>query len=1313
MKKLMFAAVAACAIPAMAKTLAEVPVAETANCAYLTDMDGRLWWNTAWKKRAAILVSNMAKVRADKVAVDFVLDVGEKIDPKEVRVVTPWEREVPCEAEKVKVEGEGEQWKVRILFLTDLREMENRPFFVYWDNPDAQPAKARSGLTLFASDDEIYVNNGAVEVVFDNLHRTDGLVKTLKANGSQAPSLLWRTTGFAWEGFTFETDGKRPAPKLDPTKVRPGNALDAQIHKPDAAGGWSKAIVTADGVLRKTVTFTNEFASLDFTFYAGVPRVDYAYRLAPGLTRANIGMSWASGGGTAHDDFYYPGIAGKVLTQRAALDWVTDCEPAPIEVWRFPWFGKGWYAFADHRTRDVVGMVFDRDALDGVSYLAGTTHSGEAARLRFHHKPPKGECATGGGALVATVGGFRDVEREHELLKSRPRVFVGAVQPYREIVPKRRDLAHDFCVNCNVGGWKSGKPLPGDEWIVNILDHLRERGANTILLGQLTDFGWTELPVPKDLYDRTCAYMLKRNPKWKAPAWGNGNFTGERLRAVCAAAHARGMAVQTWHDALPGIGGGDAFDPEFQGLCREFQALYPKCGVDSTFNALGGGEGTPLPKEVREKYGRSFWKWDDPQPYFDSRRVTAGFMKEFYDYAHKASPDTRVMVFNSDNGELGREMCMPYYPGCMDTLYCEICAQDGDYDKIKHTTKRLRSYFDNEDGRTVCAHYYCMKLDHAYRISENEQPFICGMNAFSQEAMTYENVDPENFQFSADFSRFAGYTRLGEKVAKMGPVKNLAVFRDMDCFEEDARKHRTVRGGWGYDMSRHDARVNGFARIRNYNYDIVMNPFFKVDSLKRYKVVYIPDDEVLSEANAKELLAFVEQGGGAVVEGATREKVEELKSGKVEELGELKDGQVVEYGKGKIVWTKDVLTERLQKRDLSAGEKVKALVASVGGQDPLTIESKTLDGVLQAGAEGMFLGVYNRGKESDTGKVTLNLRLAERAAPLWVLDVKRGVRFAYTNGFEIAVGPRQCGFYLIGDDAFTAIPKTTEAAWTGPSAASAFAYGTKPNPEGGKPFEARHCVEFVTPAPRNFAGQPARIERSERAMLVRHRFCAAEDRMVEKAKADDFEAWMAENALGARCYRKAAFAKALEKASYVHVQCDGKDCDDAFEDCAEELKALLKRGGGILFVRTRPGPKAQKFLADIGVYDPTPSIKEGFEERAVWSPSVSTNHPLIKAKGTWYNSNVGATRKYAKWDKEKQYAPYVDKLHPENALMVIQDDVLGAGKVMFTLNKFCYTSWYENYDHGDGLLSYLLGMPVKEHAEKVQLFNGGPGEVVR
>jgi len=44
-----------------------------------------------------------------------------------------------------------------------------------------------------------------IEVVFDNPHRTSGLIKRPEVNTSQAPSeLQWRTTGFAWDGFSFE-----------------------------------------------------------------------------------------------------------------------------------------------------------------------------------------------------------------------------------------------------------------------------------------------------------------------------------------------------------------------------------------------------------------------------------------------------------------------------------------------------------------------------------------------------------------------------------------------------------------------------------------------------------------------------------------------------------------------------------------------------------------------------------------------------------------------------------------------------------------------------------------------------------------------------------------------------------------------------------------------------------------------------------------------------------------------------------------------------------------------------------------------------
>jgi len=56
--------------------------------------------------------------------------------------------------------------------------------------------------------------------------------------------------------------------------------------------------------------------------------------------------------------------------------------------------------------------------------------------------------------------------------------------------------------------------------------------------------------------------------------------------------------------------------------------------------------------------------------------------------------------------------------------------------------------------------------------------------------------------------------------------------------------------------------------------------------------------------------------------------------------------------------------------------------------------------------------------------------------------------------------------------------------------------------------------------------------------------------------------------------------------------------------------------------------------------------------------------------------------------------------------------VLGAGKVVFSENMAAFTDWYENREYGDRVISWIIGMPVKEHADKVELQNGGPGEIL-
>ena len=62
-------------------------------------------------------------------------------------------------------------------------------------------------------------------------------------------------------------------------------------------------------------------------------------------------------------------------------------------------------------------------------------------------------------------------------------------------------------------------------------------------------------------------------------------------------------------------------------------------------------------------------------------------------------------------------------------------------------------------------------------------------------------------------------------------------------------------------------------------------------------------------------------------------------------------------------------------------------------------------------------------------------------------------------------------------------------------------------------------------------------------------------------------------------------------------------------------------------------------------------------------------------------------------------------------MIVTQDKVLGAGKVVFNENDSVYTDWYENTNWSENILSWFMGLHVQDHIEKVKLYNGGPGNV--
>ncbi len=1254
------------------KTLLDLPVSVPVNAAYLTSATERPWWNDAWTKRRPILVSSQADEQDDFVVVDTVIDFGERIDPGEVRVVTPWETVVPCVATR----ADASDCAVRLLFKTRLRPHENKPFLVYYGNPAAKGMKIPNDVTLDQDDAAFRIRNGAVDVVFDRNHVTDGLIRSLRILGSHSV-LFDRANGYAKAGFVFT---------------------------PNADNGWDKGTVVADNELLKTVRFTCADATVTFSVYAEQPRVDWTYRLKnDSANRVRIRMNWAPGGGTSDDDFFYCGKTGKVLTQRAALDFVTDCMARPtarIENW----ISEGWYAFGERRFPCMGGLVFDPKA---VSFLSYFSNYGLDMSMDLTHNVEKGEPAAGSGAIVATAGSVQDFRRIYRRIVKPVVVSVGAAQakvskPYR--IPR---LDGDWCCDYNVG-WKfpgdggSAEPLMKDpEWANRVVDRLRSYGSTSVCV---SGYPWWMMRMEdKSLYDRIVSaqnggafedHVKKLTP----PTWEEMKGCGEELMAFHRAIHGRGLAVHTWTGAVPGwpLCSDGKFMRDINELSIDIMDARVKMGQDSAYSLMLWGEGVALPSALVKKNGAvSYWTWENPQEAFDAFDLQHEFRREFYTRFKKLHPDVPVFLWNEENGQFSYEKFMSEDEGYFDTMVVEMMLSSLSFRYTKHVAKRMRSHFNNREGHTVWQHYFLMNPGADDRVRHIEWPFLFGVNGFSQENLTYEITNPEMSELTADFFRFAEYTRLGEKVAKMAPVKNLGVYRDPKAFREDVLKRRLDKP-YQY-FAQQDGRVRAFSELKNFNYDVIGPRYFTAKDLAKYRVVYVPEDDVLSVSEAKELVDYVRNGGSAIVEGVTLGRLEG------EGVKGLKSGEIMSMGKGRMLWFKEVMTDRIAKQDSKAMQRVRRAITDLGGVEPYAITGSTiLDGNLQSGPEGRFVGLYNIADTVQTGMVSL---ASFKSDGMYVLDVKSGTRVPLVDGkFAVSVAAGNTGYYLIGDDAFTAVPSVKAAAWMGPTVCCERPRERNVKLEDVTGFKPMTVVEFVRT---NKEGVPVSLSRTVAAKYD-----------VRSITAEEFDAKDCK--------------KALADAVMFHlVDAAAEKSDVVFETCAEELKALLKRGGSIVFTRSPTGPAARKFLAEVDVFDPNPSAREGIGDTwGTWCgpedhPLLTSCHvaspiePATTHTPEWWRwrhvcDYFQHRRAFGEWDAKRQQRLFRPKIDGEKyAVLLAQEHVLGSGRVVFNEGRNIFTDWYEPIKLAENLLSWLTGMKTTDHVKKVTLLNGGPGKVVK
>jgi len=1283
-KQLVIAAVLA-AGSVEAKTALDVPVSGVTNKMYLSSAATRPWWNTDWARRAPLLVSSMADIQSGAGWVDCVVDFGETVNPDEIRLVTMWETEIPCVAEKV------DGGRVRLIFQLPLRIRENKPLLVYWGNPKAEKPTFIETMNVTMDGATARLANGRVELTIDRRQEAGNTIKGFRLVGSQTGDLVTlRATGAPWKGFTFATGRSNVV--------------------------WKTCRVTADNPFKKQVTLDAPEATLVWTMYPGQPRADYAYTLKRDPS-ARIVVAWCPGGGAAWDDFYYTGLTGARLTFRGSLDEVTDSGGFPHNDHLEKWMKEGWYAICDRKNGDTAGMVYDRASLARVSYGAAHYNGGERVSLTFEHASKKGESlrGAGSGALVGTFGGADQVAAEYARLVAPPQVFLGKAESCRTIpirLPDHtKDFMGEFVTGMNPGNWEHLRPGTNPDWADNAANYLRRFGATAI---RLTGYGWQELCLTEDLYNR-CKTIIREDPKIADHVknrpiadWSVERYAGVNLRKVSEAAHRKGLGVSTWTgrgaEIFGGLEAGVTETPLYRQLVFDLQNRYPKSGAGVVYNSQCSLEGPWMPKALRQERGNEYWRWEKPEDFFNAQDDFIRYMKAFYAQSKRENPKTPVFVFSAENGGLNRELPLADLIGAFDAEYCELVpGYLASAQGIKHSVRRLRSHFDN-NPHTAFHHFYYYTSDHGWRISQLEVPFAFGVNGFSHEVMMHDTIDVELNEITGDFYRFAEYTRLGGKVSKMAPVKHLAVLRDARLFRENVLNKRP---------NEQESRLRGFAALRNYPCDIVANPFFTCDSLKRYTIVYVPDNRVFTDEQAAELLAYVEAGGNAIVEGVTGEKVKGLV-----------DGEITVLGKGKIVWSKEVLSEQLAKDDAS---KVLPLLRKLGGEEPYSVKAGgSCDGLLQASGEGFFYAAYNVAKHPSKGRFVMK---EEVRKSLFVLNVRTGGRKPFDGSFEFEVGAQQCGFWLIGDEAFTAVPEAKACVYDGASAVSA-----KPAPvklpqhdvEKAKAFKELEIVEVLSLNPGflgyQTGGEIGRIDRHERLKLKLTRFYPDEKAVAEVVKPEELDTWKQINKGLYNPFDETAFAKALKTAKVLYLR--GSAAQDLpFVRCPQAVKDFLAGGGGIIFDCLDANTNVTAFLKSVGVEDPMAAGRfvKSCGQRAVKAPGLE--HPIVRDTNERINdfNREGFCRYHLTgggwkgWSKD-QFAPVRAFEDPEQiATVIVQENVCGKGRVVFSRNWNAWWSYRSSMCDGllsTNILSWLFDYDVNAYESDLQVKNGGPGEVV-
>ena len=1293
-------AVAACLkVSAVAVPYERLPVSDPCNPMYLKGMTDKPWWNGEWKFRLPVVVSESSTNDVAAFVADFEVDLGRAGQADSVRVVTDYGDEIPCWAGEVPGTGGG-TW-VRVQFKTQINAAENKCFHLYFGNPNAKRPAYPDEVTCYETDSLLTVRNSSLTVDFTRKTSNGDIVKRFKVNGSWADNELTllpcQTVARAF-------------------RVKPSNGQSVFTNRVTLALStpFMKQVKVENGVFNST-----------YTMFADSDRLDYSFvPTAKGIFFRSLDTSWAPGGGMAWDDLLYPSLVGTINTDRAQLDYRRDSGEPIKHPDLGDWSGEGWYAFCDRKTACSVGQFYSGADVRGVSQdgWSGESqvncHSLNITLRPGNAKHPQGEIR---GAAFGTLARVDVIQGEYRMWASPPRIFAGKPEPWRRIEVRPPDMAHDFCTFQQLGpgpkAIKNDEPGLPEESAENVARYLRRDGFNGAHL-ILDAARWWHWNPEKEVFDEVCAAFTNKtyggDGKYQA-TWAQSQLGSRNMRAFLDTLHRNGIGAYHWGYALfQGPSTCDALLTQERPRELDIEVngrTHAAFGFDATWCGMQGHEGPMMMQADWKKLGVNFWKYKD-------RADTEAFLRlqdMRVEHARKFSAAVRKaggksLSWGCDLGPLVNEQFSLNNAGDFDVVIQELMIGQSlnRNERNRFGIARMRAMFDNEP-HTVWTHFWSRIAGDDIRVGNCDLPFIYGVNGFNQEADDYRQVDAEIVTKGTDFYRFAYNTGLAAFSPKFTPVKYFNVFRDQCDHRADILEGRTGKK-WmyalGYEMTETDGAANIWTTAPSIHTDLTLNRFFTLKSLQRYPMLALPHNYMLTKEQFAIVLRYVKEGGICYAEGEKFPFAKEFANGATKVEKSKYGFSVRTFGKGKLLYSPK--NPSLEKFALHPNREFRSfLVREIGRPEPLVVEPKyctCVDGMVRTDGANWMFGSFALDMPGGTAAVvraTFNLPLVE-GKKYFAVDMKSGRRVPFDGALEFVQRPRQVTNWLIGDEGFTAVPEHTVCRTFDFGAVKPVALtdGAKKNL-----VERKDLGDFTRPLAMLLFQEPGKDGKSYENQTVKRG--SYEQKLMSRAN-----------------YEAKAFQDVLASAKVLQLRALRTDIvERVFAENGDALKAFLGRGGSILFDRTKTSPAATSFLRDVGVYDVNESRVTGGDR---WGEAnfadLGKDHELFTKPWDiyqpWISRRMQGGNCFTKWDAKKQFAPFViverdrpDKSRPA-AMCVCQDNVCGAGRVIFQENDGAFTSWYEGITYGENLLSWAFGLDFKTHKRKVQLLYGGFGTPV-